>query len=517
MFEALNERLTGVFDRITGRGALSEKDVAEAMREVRVALLEADVALPVVKDFIAFATERATGEEVIRSVKPADQVIKIVYDGLIEMLGGEEPVPLNTNATPPAVVLMAGLQGSGKTTTSAKLALRLTKFDRKKVMMASLDTRRPAAMEQLAQLGKQIEVATLPIVAGESAVQITRRALQSAKLQGFDVLILDTAGRITLDEALMNEVAEVAAIARPVETLLVADSLTGQDAVRTAAAFHERLPLTGLVLTRADGDGRGGAMLSMRAVTGLPIKYLGAGEKVDALDVFDARRVAGRILGQGDIVALVEKAATELDQAKAEAMAKKLAKGQFDLNDLAAQLQQMKKMGGLQGIMGLMPGVAKMKAQMADANIDDRMIARQEAIISSMTKAERKKPDLLNASRKKRVAAGAGVEVQEINRLLKQHRQMADMVKSLSRGGRGNLQKMAAMMGGMGMGGMPGMGGGPDINRLKALGGGRMPEPSPEEMKALQDRLSGLSPGSGGGGLPPGGLPGLPGLPKKPN
>jgi signal recognition particle subunit SRP54 len=407
---------------------------------------------------------------------------------------------------------MAGLQGSGKTTTSAKLALRLTRFDRKKVMMASLDTRRPAAMEQLAQLGKQIEVATLPIVAGESAVQITRRALQSAKLQGFDVLILDTAGRITLDEALMNEVAEVASIANPVETLLVADSLTGQDAVRTATAFHERLPLTGLVLTRADGDGRGGAMLSMRAVTGLPIKYLGAGEKVDALDVFDARRVAGRILGQGDIVALVEKAATELDQAKAEAMAKKLAKGQFDLNDLAAQLQQMKKMGGLQGIMGLLPGVAKMKAQMADANIDDRMIARQEAIISSMTKAERKKPDLLNASRKKRVAAGAGVEVQEINRLLKQHRQMADMVKSLSRGGRGNMQKMAAMMGGLGMGGMPGMGGAPSTDRLKALGGGRMPEPSPEEMKALQDRLSGL-----GGGQLPGGLPGLPGLPKKPN
>ncbi|QTN20178.1 signal recognition particle protein [Brevundimonas sp. AJA228-03] len=520
MFEALNERLTGVFDRITGRGALSEKDVAEAMREVRVALLEADVALPVVKDFIAFATEKATGEEVIRSVRPADQVIKIVYDGLVEMLGGEEPTPLNLNATPPAVLLMAGLQGSGKTTTSAKLALRLTKFDRKKVMMASLDTRRPAAMEQLAQLGTQIEVAVLPIVAGESAVQITRRALTSAKLQGFDVLILDTAGRITLDEGLMNEVAEVAAIASPVETLLVADSLTGQDAVRTARAFHERLPLTGLILTRADGDGRGGAMLSMRAVTGLPIKYMGSGEKVDALEVFDARRVAGRILGQGDIVALVEKAATELDQAKAEAMAKKLAKGQFDLNDLAAQLQQMKKMGGLQGIMGMLPGVAKMKAQMAEQNIDDRMILRQEAIISSMTKAERRKPDLLNASRKKRVAAGAGVEVQDINRLLKQHRQMADMVKSLSRGGRGNLQKMAAMMGGMpgmpggggGMGGgIPGMGG-PDLSRLKSLGGGRMPEPSEDEIKALQDRLSGL-----GGGSLPGGLPGLPGLPKKPN
>jgi len=403
-------------------------------------------------------------------------------------------------------VLMAGLQGSGKTTTSAKLALRLSKFDKKKVMMASLDTRRPAAMEQLATLGQQIEVATLPIVAGESAVQITRRALQSAKLQGFDVLILDTAGRITLDEGLMNEVAEVAEIAKPVETLLVADSLTGQDAVRTAAAFHERLPLTGLVLTRADGDGRGGAMLSMRAVTGLPIKYLGAGEKVDALDVFDARRVAGRILGQGDIVALVEKAAGELDQAKAEKMARKLAKGQFDLDDLAGQLNQMKKMGGLQGIMGLLPGVAKLKNQMAENNVSDKMIDRQLAVISSMTKAERKKPDLLNASRKKRVAKGAGVEVQDINRLLKQHRQMADMVKSLSKGGGKNLQKMASMMGGL-----PGMGGGgPDMNRLKALGGGKMPEPSADEMKAIQDRLAGL-----GGGQLPGGLPGLPGFPKK--
>jgi len=512
MFEALNERLTGVFDRITGRGALSEKDVAEAMREVRVALLEADVALPVVKEFIAFATERATGEEVIRSVRPADQVVKIVYDGLIEMLGGEEPVPLNTNANPPAVVLMAGLQGSGKTTTSAKLALRLTKFDRKKVMMASLDTRRPAAMEQLAQLGKQIDVAVLPIVAGESAVQITRRALQSAKLQGFDVLILDTAGRITLDEGLMNEVAEVAEIAKPVETLLVADSLTGQDAVRTAAAFHARLPLTGLVLTRADGDGRGGAMLSMRAVTGLPIKYLGAGEKVDALDVFDARRVAGRILGQGDIVALVEKASQDLDQAKAEKMARKLAKGQFDLDDLAGQLQQMKRMGGLQGIMGMLPGVAKMKGQMAESGIDDRMILRQEAIISSMTKAERKKPDLLNASRKKRIAAGAGVDVQDVNRVLKQHRQMADVVKSMARGGPKKMQQMAAMLGGLsGGGGIPGMGGGgPDLNRLKALGGGKTPEASADELKAIQDRLAGL-----GGGQLPGGLPGLPGFPPK--
>ncbi len=502
MFEALNERLTGVFDRITGRGALSEKDVAEAMREVRVALLEADVALPVVKDFIAFATERAQGEEVIRSVKPADQVIKIVHDGLVEMLGGTEPVALNLNATPPAVILMSGLQGSGKTTTSAKLALKLQKSERKKVMMASLDTRRPAAMEQLETLGRQAEVATLPIVKGQSAVEITRRALQAARLQGFDVLILDTAGRTTLDEAMMAEAAEVAAIAQPVETILVADSLTGQDAVRTAKAFHERLPLTGLILTRADGDGRGGAMLSMRAVTGLPIKYLGAGEKIDALEAFDATRVAGRILGQGDIVALVEKAAEELDQAKAEKMARKLAKGQFDLDDLAGQLAQMKRMGGLQGVMGMLPGAAKMKAQMADANIDDRMITRQEAIISSMTRAERKKPDLLNASRKRRVAAGAGVEVQDINRLLKQHRQMADAVKALSRGGGKNLQKMAAMMG---LGG-----GGPDMARLKTMGGGKL-APDPEQLKSM---LPGLG-GPGASEPPPGGLPGLPGFPPK--
>ena len=494
MFEALNERLTGVFDRITGRGALSEKDVAEAMREVRVALLEADVALPVVKDFIAFATEKATGEEVIRSVRPADQVVKIVYDGLVEMLGGEEPTPININATPPAVILMAGLQGSGKTTTSAKLALRLTKFDKKKVMMASLDTRRPAAMEQLATLGQQIEVATLPIVAGQSAVEIAKRALQSAKLQGFDVLILDTAGRITLDEALMAEVAEVARVANPVETLLVADSLTGQDAVRTAAAFHERLPLTGLVLTRADGDGRGGAALSMRAVTGLPIKFLGVSEKIDGLDVFDARRVAGRILGQGDVVALVEKASQDLDVAKTEAMAKKLAKGQFDLDMMSEQFAQMKKMGGMEGLMGMLPGVQKAKKQLAEANISDKTLDRQQAIISSMTKQERKKPDILQASRKRRIAKGAGVDVAEVNRLLKQHRQMADAFKMMSRDGGKGFARMAGMMGGGGM------------DRLKAMGGGKMPAPDPKQLEEL-GKLAGQ----------PGGLPGLgSGLPKLP-
>ncbi|MDO9222628.1 MAG: signal recognition particle protein, partial [Caulobacter sp.] len=435
MFDALTERLGSVFDRLSGRGVLGEKDIDEALREVRVALLEADVALPVVKDFISKAREAALGEAVIRSIRPADQVVKIVYDGLVEMLGGEEPTGLQLALNPPSIILMAGLQGSGKTTTSAKLALRLTKMDRQKVLMASLDTRRPAAMEQLATLGTQIGVDTLPIVAGQSAVDIAKRAMQAAKLSGYDVLILDTAGRTTLDEQMMSEAAQIAQIASPTETLLVADSLTGQDAVRTAKAFHDRLPLTGLILTRADGDGRGGAALSMRAVTGLPIKFLGAGEKVDALEVFDARRVAGRILGQGDIVALVEKAATELDHAKAEATARKLAKGQFDLEMMSDQLAQMERMGCLQGVMGMLPGVGKMKQQIAEACMDDRMIKRQRAIIGSMTRTERKKPDILAASRKRRIAAGAGVDVAEVNRLLKQHRQMADAMKMMTRNG----------------------------------------------------------------------------------
>jgi signal recognition particle subunit SRP54 len=497
MFEALSERLTGVFDRLGGRGLLSEKDVDEALREVRVALLEADVALPVARDFIAKARERATGEAVVRSVRPADQVVKIIHDGLVETLGGDEPVPLNLAATPPVVILIAGLQGSGKTTLAAKLGLRLSKTDRKRVLLASLDTRRPAAMEQLAQLGVRAEVETLPIVAGQSAADIARRALSAARLAGYDVLILDTAGRTTLDEAMMSEAAEIARIAQPTETLLVADSLTGQDAVRTAKAFHERLPLTGLVLTRVDGDGRGGAALSMRAVTGLPIKFLGSGEKIDALDVFDARRVAGRILGQGDVVALVEKATAEVDQAQAERMAKKLAKGQFDLNDLAEQLKQMRKMGGMEGLMGMLPGVQKIKKQIAEANIDDRMIRRQEAIIGSMTKLERRKPDTLNASRKRRVASGAGVEVQEINRLLKQHRQMSDVVKSMSRDGGKGFARMAGALGGMG---------GADMARLRAMGGGQLGAP-------------GGLPGLGGDqpNTPGAGLPGLGGFPfKKP-
>lgn len=494
MFETLGERLTGVFDRMTGRGVLSAADVEEALKEVRLALLEADVALPVVRDFMAKAKIEATGEAVIRAVKPSEQVVKIVHDGLVEMLGGEDPIGLQLGVTPPAVILMAGLQGSGKTTTSAKLAVRLTKVDRKKVLMASLDTRRPAAMEQLAALGKLAEVDVLPIVAGQSAPDIARRALSAARLGGYDVVILDTAGRTTLDEAMMAEVADIAKIANPTETLLVADSLTGQDAVRTAKAFNERLPLTGLVLTRADGDARGGAALSMRQVTGLPIKFLGAGEKIDALDVFDARRVAGRILGAGDVVALVEKAAAELDHAQAEKMAKKLAKGQFDLEDLAAQLRQMQKMGGMSGIMGLLPGVAKMKKQIADSGMTDKTFKRQEAIITSMTPLERRKPDLLNGSRKRRVAVGAGVEVQEINRLLKQHRQMADAFKMMSRDGGKSMARMAQMMGG----GMPGGGMG--------MPGGKMP--SQEELSKMMDQLKGSGGGPKlpglGGGLPPG-------------
>lgn len=502
MFDALSERLSGVFDRLSGHGVLSEKHIDEALREVRIALLEADVALPVVRDFIAKAKERASGEEVLRSVRPTDQVIKITYDGLVEMLGGETVEGLNLSLNPPTVMMMAGLQGSGKTTTAGRLAHRLVR-ERKKVLLASLDTRRPAAMEQLATLATQAGVDSLPIVAGQSAPDIARRALSAAKLQGYDVLILDTAGRTTLDEAMMAEAAEIARIANPSETLLVADALTGQDAVRTATAFHERLPLTGLVLTRSDGDGRGGAALSMRAVTGLPIKFLGVSEKIDGLDVFDARRVAGRILGQGDVVALVEKAAQDFDQAKAEVMAKKLAKGQFDLDMMADQFAQMKKMGGMEGLMGFLPGVQKVKKQMAEANVSDKTLDRQAAIISSMTKAERKKPDILQASRKRRIAKGAGVEVAEVNRLLKQHRQMADAFKMMSRDGGKGFAKMAGMLTGAG---------GADMARMKAMGGGKAP--TPQEIEEAKARLAGLGgPGLGGPGL---GGPGLGGLPKLP-
>src|SRR5262245_58903035 len=401
MFEALQDRLSGVFDKLTGRGALSEADVEAGLREIRVALLEADVALPVVKDFIAKVRTEAVGEAVVKSVKPGQQVIKIVYDALVDMLGGDQPPEaLRIDGEPPNIIMMAGLQGSGKTTTSAKIELRLTQQDKRRVLMASLDVRRPAAMEQLATLGKSTGVDVLPIVPGQPPADIAKRVLTAARLGGHDVLILDTAGRTTLDEDMMSEAAEIARIATPGETLLVADSLTGQDAVETARRFNERLPLTGLVLTRADGDGRGGAALSMRAVTGLPIKFLGVSERPAGLEIFDARRVAGRILGQGDIVGLVEKAAQQVDRAEAEKLAKKLAKGRFDFDDMEKQLTQLIQIGGLKGVMGMLPGVQKLKGQISDASLDDKQLLRSIAIIRSMTPSERQKPDLINGRRR---------------------------------------------------------------------------------------------------------------------
>jgi signal recognition particle subunit SRP54 len=476
MFDSLSERLAGVLDRLTRRGALSEADVDEALREVRRALLEADVALEVARAFVEQVKQRAVGVEVIKSVTPGQMVVKIVHDELVATLGADAR-PIDLNAAAPVAIMMVGLQGSGKTTTTAKVAKRLTERDRRKVLMASLDTRRPAAMEQLAVLGQQVSVDTLPIVEGQTPPQIATRAMQAARLGGYDVVLLDTAGRITLDEALMTEAAEVKSATNPHEVLLVADSLTGQDAVNLARAFDQRLGLTGIVLTRVDGDGRGGAALSMRAVTGKPIKLIGVGERMDALEDFDPARIAGRILGMGDIISLVEKAAASIDREQAMRAAERMRKGAFDLTDLREQLTQMNKMGGLSGLMGMMPGVAKIKNQLAERNLDDSVIKRQMAIIDSMTPKERKSPDILKASRKKRIAAGSGTKVEEVNKLLKMHRGMSDMMKMMSGGkARGPMAGLARMMGmGQGM-------------------------PSPEEMAKLAEQM-------------PGGLPGAPGLP----
>lgn len=430
MFDGLTTRLGAVFDRLKRRGALTDADVGEALREVRVALLEADVALPVVKDFINGVRERAVGQDVVRGINPGQMVIKIVHDHLVDTLG-RETVPINLRAAAPVPILMVGLQGSGKTTTTAKIAKRLTTREKKKVLMASLDVARPAAQEQLAQLGRQIEVATLPIIAGQDPLTIARRAMETGRLEGYDVVMLDTAGRLSIDEELMAEVAAVRDATQPAETLLVADAMTGQDAVNTAKRFHDAVGVTGIVLTRIDGDARGGAALSMRAITGCPIKLLGVGEKMDALEDFHPDRVAGRILGMGDVVSLVERAVETIDQAEAEKMAAKMAKGNFDFDDLANQLRQMRKMGGMSGLMGMMPGVGKIKQQMADAKIDDRMILRQEAIISSMTKAERREWRLLNAKRKVRIANGSGTSVSDVNRLIKQFQDMSKMMKQV--------------------------------------------------------------------------------------
>src|SRR5437764_9087311 len=510
MFYNLTERLNGILDQLTRRGALSEADVETALREVRRALLEADVALDVARNFTEQVKQRAVGVEVIKSVTPGQMIVKIVHDQLIGTLGASAE-PIDLNAPAPVVIMMVGLQGSGKTTTTAKIAKRMTDVAKRKVLMASLDTRRPAAMEQLAVLGRQTGVETLPVVEGQSPVQIAARAKEAARLGGYDVVLLDTAGRLTLDEALMNEAAEVRGVSSPHEVLLVADALTGQDAVNLARAFNERLDLTGIVLTRVDGDGRGGAALSMRAVTGKPIKLIGTGEKIDAIEDFHPARIADRILGMGDIVSLVEKAATTIDAEKAARVAEKMRKGAFDLADLREQLLQMQQMGGMTGLMGMLPGIAKMKNQLAAANLDERVLKRQVAIIDSMTPRERKSPDVLKASRKKRIAAGSGTRVEDVNRLLKQHRQMADMMKAMGGlGKRGAVGKMAQMFG-LGGGGMGGNMAG-------------LPQPTPEEIEALQKQMGNM-PGRMPGGLPaapppgafnlpkmPAGMPGLPGL-----
>ena len=451
MFDGLSNRLSDIFDRLRKRGALSESDVAEAMREIRVALLEADVALPVVRDFIAAVRERAVGAEVLRSVTPGQMVVKIVNDHLVETLGAGDDVVLGA---PPSAILLVGLQGSGKTTTAAKLGLRLTKREKKKVLLASLDVYRPAAQQQLAILGEQAGVPVLPMVFGEQPLAITRRAMETGRREGYDAVILDSAGRLAIDQALMAEVAMVRDQAQPHEVLLVADALTGQDAVNTAREFHDKVGLTGIALTRVDGDSRGGAALSMRAVTGRPIKLMGVGEKLDDLEAFDPERIAGRILGMGDIVGLVERAAETVDKAKAEEAAAKLIKGQFTLEDMAEQLGQLRKMGDMEGLLGMLPGIGKMKKQIANAGIDDKAIARQHAIIQSMTPKERRNPKVLNGSRRRRIAAGSGTTVPEVNRLLKQHKQMSDMMKKMGKMGKKGLMR-GFPGGGFPGGGMP--------------------------------------------------------------
>ena len=530
LFQNLSERLSGVFDKLTGRGALSESDVNDAMREVRRALLEADVALDVARSFTDRVRAKAIGAAVLKSIKPGQMVIKIVHDELVATLGSDA-APIDLIATPPVAILMVGLQGSGKTTTSAKIGYRLKTRDKRKVLMASLDTRRPAAQEQLRVLGEQTGVDTLPIVAGQTPLQIARRAEEAARLGGYDVLLLDTAGRTTIDQELMAEVAQVKAQIRPHEVLLVADALTGQDAVNTAKAFEETVGITGIVLTRVDGDGRGGAALSMRAVTGKPIKLIGVGEKWDALEDFHPDRIAGRILGMGDIVSLVERAAETIDAEKAQAIAEKMRKGVFDLDDLAEQLKQMQRMGGMGGMMSMLPGMGKIKQQMAAANLDEKMFKRQGAIISSMTPFERRNPKVLDGKRKRRIAAGSGTKPEDINKLIKMHRQMADMMKMMGKNP-GMMGKMANAMGlggglGGGMGG--GMGGAPsaaEIERMQAELARLDPkalEQLPKELRDLVPAKSAPRPGGAqpappaktGGGLPGlGGLiPRLPGLP----
>jgi len=460
--------------------------------------LEADVSLPVAREFVKKVQEQATGQAVTKSVTPGQQVVKIVHDALVDTLTGEEDPGKLKIDNPPAPILMVGLQGGGKTTTTGKLAKRLKEKEGKKVLLASLDIYRPAAMDQLAMLGQQIGVDTLPIVPGQKPVDIARRAKQQATMGGYDVYMLDTAGRLQIDEVLMKEVEDVRDVVNPRETLLVVDGLTGQVAVEVAEEFDAKIGISGVVLTRMDGDGRGGAALSMRAVTGKPIRFVGLGEKMDALETFEPDRIAGRILGMGDIVSLVEKAQETIEAEQAERMMKRMAKGMFNMNDLKMQLEQMMKMGGMEGVMGMMPGMGKMSKQMAAAGMDDKVIKRQIALIQSMTKKERANPALLQASRKKRIAAGAGLEVSDLNKLLKMQRQMADMMKKLGKGKGGMMkQAMKAMMG---KGGLPGgMPAGMDPSQM---------DPKVLEQAAKQMGMGGKLPGLGGMGLP-GGLSGF--------
>jgi len=513
MFEGLSGRLGDVLERLRGKASLSEDDVKDAMREVRIALLEADVALPVVKEFVAKVRTRAVGQDVIKSVTPGQMVIKIVHDALVDMLAGrteaadqmpaegadgeadaeaENPFALNLKATPPVPILMVGLQGSGKTTTTAKIALRLKKTQRKKVLMASLDVYRPAAQHQLAVLGEQTGVDTLAVIEGQKPVAIAKRAMEEGRKGGYDVVMLDTAGRLHIDDVLMEEVADVRKVTDPAETLLVTDAMIGQDAVVVATEFNEKVGVTGIVLTRVDGDSRGGAALSMRAITGRPIKLMGTGEKMDALEDFQPDRIAGRILGMGDVVSLVEKAAQSIEMDKAEQLARKMAKGKFDLDDMLTQLQQVQRMGDIKGLMGMMPGIGKMKKQIEAANIDNKMIKRLEAIIQSMTPRERRAPDIIKASRKRRIAAGSGTTVPEVNKLLKQHQQMAQMMKQVKK--MGGMKGMADRLGGLMGGAGGGPGGGP---------GGGMPDMDPK-MLAEMARKGELPPELGDGALPPG-------------
>jgi len=453
MFDGLQSKLSDIFDDLKKRGALKEADVDAALRDIRVALLEADVALPVVKEFVDGVRAKAVGQEVLRSIQPGQQVVKIVHDHMIEMLGGAVPEALRIDTNPPVAILMVGLQGSGKTTTSAKIALRLTSREKKKVLMASLDIYRPAAQQQLQQLGTQTEVQVLAPIFGEQPVAIAKRAMHTGRIEGYDVVILDTAGRLHIDQELMGEVKQVRDVANPTETLLVVDAMTGQDAVNLAREFDEKVGITGIVLTRVDGDARGGAALSMRSVTGKPIKLLGTGEKMDALDVFDASRIAGSILGMGDVVGLVERAQQVVEEEDAEKLAKKMMKGEFTLEDMVDQFRKIRQMGSLEGILGMLPGAKNIKQQMAGANVDDKMLSHQEAIILAMTPKERRNPKLLNGSRRKRIATGSGTTVQEVNRVLKQHKQMSQFMKKAGKMGKSG--KMPGLPGGF-----PGMGGG---------------------------------------------------------